>query len=109
MSDQTILDEFMKKAKSEGLYINHVQIHRGKDLTAYYDRMLRLRLPVYSISKGFSSCAAGIAEAEGLINLDEKLVDIFPEYIPTDANEYLKEINLKHCLTMSAGPLKKDI
>ena len=103
MSDQTILDEFMKRAKAEGLYINHVQITRGKELTAYYDRMLRLRLPVYSISKGFSSCAAGIAEGEGLINLDEKLVDIFPEYVPADANEYLKEINLKHCLTMSAG------
>lgn len=102
-TDQIIVDDFIKKTKSEGLCINHVQIHRGDRLTATYDRLNRLRLPVYSISKGFTSCAFGIAEREGLVRLDEKLVDIFPEYVPPRASENLSEITLEHCLTMSAG------
>ena len=103
MTDQSLVDDFIRKACSEKLCVNHVQIHRGNDLTAQYDRLQRLRLPVYSISKGVTSCAAGIAEAENLIDLNEKIVDIFPEYVPDDAGEYLKEVTLKHCLTMSAG------
>lgn len=103
MTDKTLVEEFVKKTKAEDLCVNHVQIHRGNDLTAFYDRLPRLRQRVFSISKGFTSCAAGIACSDGLIKLDEKLVDIFPEYAPENANSFLNEITIENCLTMSAG------
>lgn len=35
------------------------------------------RRNIYSASKSFTSCAVGFAAAEGLLSLDEKLVDAF--------------------------------
>ncbi len=34
---------------------------------------------VYSVSKTFTSCAVGFAVAEGLLRLEDRLVDLFPE------------------------------
>ena len=46
----------------------------------YWDEDCRRNL--YSASKSFTSCAVGFAVQEGLISLDEKLVDAFAEDIP---------------------------
>ena len=56
-----------------------------------------------SVSKTFTSMAVGLAVSEGLVSLDEKLVDIFPEHCPENPSEFLKEINVKHLLTMTCG------
>lgn len=34
---------------------------------------------MYSVSKSFTACAAGFAVAEGLLRLDERVVDLFPD------------------------------
>ena len=47
------------------------------------------------------SCAVGIALDEGLIHLDEKIVDIFPEYAPEKAEGYLGDVTLENMLTMT--------
>ena len=49
------------------------------------------------------SCAAGIALDEGLIRLDEKIVDIFPEYAPENPEGYLGDVTLENMLTMTTG------
>ncbi len=59
--------------------------------------------PVYSFSKSLTATAIGFAEQEGLLSLDEKLVDIFPDKLPEQVSENLKEVNLHHLLTMSCG------
>lgn len=56
-----------------------------------------------SVSKTFTSMAVGLAISEGRLSLDEKLVDIFPEYCPENPSDYLKEINVEHLLTMNCG------
>ena len=56
-----------------------------------------------SVSKTFTSMAVGLAVAEGKLSLDDKLVDLFPEYCPENPSEYLKEINVEHLLTMNCG------
>ena len=54
---------------------------------------VKTRLNTWSACKGVVSCAVGIALDEGLIRLDEKIVDIFPEYAPENPEGYLGGCN----------------
>jgi CubicO group peptidase (beta-lactamase class C family) len=56
-----------------------------------------------SVSKTFTSMAVGFAISEGKLSLEEKIVDIFPEYVPENPSKYLGEITVEHLLTMSCG------
>ncbi|WP_377642043.1 serine hydrolase domain-containing protein [Oryzobacter terrae] len=57
---------------------------------------------VYSVSKTFTSCAVGFAEAEGLLRLDERLVDLFPEAADV-AGPRAARLTLHDVLAMSTG------
>lgn len=56
-----------------------------------------------SISKTFTSMAVGFAISEGLFDLDDKVADIFPEYLPENPDENVKEMTVRHLLTMNCG------
>lgn len=58
---------------------------------------------IYSHTKSFISTAAGVAIDEGLLTLDTKLVSLFPEYASIITDGRVKEITLRHLLTMSSG------
>ncbi len=57
---------------------------------------------VYSVSKTFTSCAVGLAEAEGLLRMDERLVDLFPEAAAV-AGPRAARLTLHDVLSMSTG------
>ncbi len=61
---------------------------------------------MYSVSKSFTSVAIGFAIDEGLISLETKLLDIFPEYRTAKYDAKLEKINIFQLLTMTAG---KDV
>ena len=104
MTDRELLADFALEALGEGLNVNYAQIWREGQMTAEYKRIsVKTRLNTWSASKGFVSCAAGIALDEGLIRLDERIVDIFPEYVPTNPGAILPRITLEHLLTMTSG------
>jgi len=56
-----------------------------------------------SVSKTFTATAIGFLVAEKKLKLTDKVISFFPEYLPDTVNEYLKELNVKHLLTMSVG------
>lgn len=58
---------------------------------------------IYSLSKSFTSCAIGAAWDEGLIDLDERLVEIFPDKLPQAVSDNLAKMTVRHCLTMTTG------
>jgi len=61
---------------------------------------------LYSHSKSFTSSAIGFLVDEGKLDLDERIVDIFPESVPADASENLRQLRVRDLLTMNVG--KKD-
>lgn len=61
---------------------------------------------MYSVSKSVTSIAVGFAVEEGLLSLESKVIDFFPEYAPDETDEKLEEMNIFHLLTMTAG---KDV
>ena len=58
---------------------------------------------MHSVSKTFTSMAVGFAISEGLIKLDDHLVDFFPGETPDDAGDNLRAITVRDLLTMSCG------
>ena len=101
---QKVLDFFIQDCKKHNLVINFAQISDSEHLLASFQRLnTKARLNMWSVSKGFVSCAAGIALSECLITLDEKLIDFFPEYHSLCTSSHVQDISLKHLLTMSCG------
>lgn len=64
------------------------------------------RRNVYSASKSFTSAAVGIAVKEGLLSIDEKLTDVFPEELPEQVSENLQKATVRDLLTMCLGQAK---
>ncbi len=60
--------------------------------------MRECRRNIYSASKSFTSAAVGIAVKEGLLRLEERLVDAFSEDIPENPNEFLQQATVRVCL-----------
>lgn len=58
---------------------------------------------VYSVSKTFTSTAIGIAVKEGLLRVDDFLLDYFPECRDLDMDDAARTIKICHLLTMSTG------
>ncbi|MBO6220577.1 MAG: serine hydrolase [Bacteroidales bacterium] len=56
-----------------------------------------------SVSKTFTSTAVGFAISEGLLHLEDKIVDLFPESVPEGASDTLARITVRHLLTMNSG------
>ena len=61
---------------------------------------------MYSVSKSVTSTAIGFAIEEGLLRLDTRVIDIFPEFEPEEKDENLEALTVFHLLTMTAG---KDV
>ena len=60
---------------------------------------------MHSVSKTFTSTAVGFAISEGLLSLDSRIVDLFPESVPADVEEpdRLARITVRNLLTMNSG------
>lgn len=56
-----------------------------------------------SHSKTYAATAVGIAYTEGLLTLDEKVIDIFPEEAPEHPSENLQKLTVKDVLCMGCG------
>ncbi len=77
----------------------------GKLVCEYYPEY---NIPVcrhvsFSVSKSVVSMAVGIAEKQGILNPDEKLYDIFPSHSGVFQKRGMKNVTLRHLLTMTAG------
>ena len=58
---------------------------------------------LHSVSKTFTSVAVGFAISEGLLHLDDKIVDLFPESLPDHVSDTLARVTIRHLLTMNSG------
>jgi len=62
-----------------------------------------IRHGLQSHTKTYAATAVGIAYTEGILRLDERIIDIFPEYAPADPSENLKKLTVHHVLCMGCG------
>ncbi|CAN5773002.1 hypothetical protein BH24DEI2_BH24DEI2_03570 [soil metagenome] len=64
---------------------------------------------LYSMSKSFTATAVGIAVAESLLEVNDRVVSFFPDETPDSLDEHLAHMTVEHLLTMTTGHLKDTI
>lgn len=60
---------------------------------------------MYSVSKTVTATALGFAVSEGLVSLDTRIVDVFPEYRKKNETGYIDKMAVKHLVTMTSGKM----
>lgn len=68
---------------------------------------------LYSHSKSFTSTAVGLLADDGKLDLDERVVDLFPDKVPSAPSTNLGLLRIRDLLTMNTGmpftdPERKD-
>ncbi len=58
---------------------------------------------IFSASKTFTALAFGLAVDDGLVSVDDKVVDFFPDKLPEEISDNLKALTVKDLLTMQCG------
>jgi CubicO group peptidase (beta-lactamase class C family) len=58
---------------------------------------------LHSLTKSFTSVAVGLAIADGLLSLDDRVVDVLPDHVPADISEQGRRLTVHHLLSMTAG------
>ena len=58
---------------------------------------------VYSISKTVLALAVGCAVDEGLLSVEDRVIDYFPDKLPQSVSDTLSTMKIKHLLTMTCG------
>lgn len=100
------IERFLSEAAKAGLELHRLMIVRHGKCCAKisWDPYSETdHHPVFSFSKSITATAIAFARQEGLLSLDEKLVDIFPDDIPENPSENLLECTIHHLLCMSCG------
>ncbi len=101
-----VVNEFLSDAKKQGYEFHSLMVIRhGKVGVEWYNEPYNKDTPqaVYSVSKSFTSTAIGFAISEGLISLETKLVDIFPDYPPKKPDARFEKLTVRNLLRMSSG------
>jgi CubicO group peptidase (beta-lactamase class C family) len=58
---------------------------------------------LYSLTKSFTSVAVGLAIADGLLSLDDRVVDVLPDHVPADVPAQARRLTVHHLLSMTTG------
>jgi hypothetical protein len=58
---------------------------------------------LYSLSKSFTSTAIGLLVKDGKIKVDDSVISFFPEDLPAEISDNLRQMKIKNLLTMNTG------
>ena len=95
------ISDFIGAAKT--FRVLGIKVTKDGDLINEWYSEPECRRNIYSATKSFTSCAVGFAVQEGLLSLDEKLTDAFPEDLPDVIDDNLKMATVRDLLTMCLG------
>ena len=94
-------------AGSNGNESNICQICAIRNATVIYEDIWRGfasedAVNVNSVTKGVMALLAGIASDKGLISVDDKVMDYFPDYQAKRGEKTIFDVTVRHLLTMTA-------
>lgn len=105
ISSEKILD-FIKTLDSYRMKTHSIIMAKGNSIVAegYYkpfDENFLHRM--YSVSKSFVAMAVGLAYTEGLLSLDDKILDYLPEYRNDTTDEGFEDVTIRNMLSMQSN------
>ena len=110
LSSRALLD-FLDAAESAGIELHSVMVvKRGKLAASMHFAPHTPKTPhiCYSMSKPFTSMAAGFAVSEGLLSLDDRVIDVLADKAPEAPDPWLSQVTLRHLLCMGSGLSQKS-
>lgn len=101
------IKNFIEKLEAYDLCMHSVILIRHEKVAAqmYYAPYQASTLHrMFSVTKSFTSIAIGLLEEEGKLALDDKIIDYFPEKLPSEGvHPYIAEITIKDMLMMATA------
>ena len=97
-----LIDEIEKS----GIHFHSIMIVINGYVVAegwWYPYAKGLKHQLYSLSKSFTATGVGLAVKEGKLTVEDDVISFFPEQLPATQSDYLKQLKVKHLLTMSVG------
>ena len=100
------VNKYLAKMEKEGQDMHSIMI--VKDGEVVYEKWLSsgnelVPHVLNSVSKTWTSSAVGFAIHEGLMGLNDKVIDYFPDKLPETVSENLASMTVRNLLTMNAG------
>jgi len=97
-------EKFLRDGEDGGFHILYAQVRRGGEVTDDWAWVpARPRFESFSTSKSFVGAGVGIALEEGLLRLDERVIESFPEESRGVTAPYAFDITVRDMLTMTSG------
>lgn len=105
--DSKVITEFLNEINEKGLGLQSFTVvcHDKVCAQGFYEPY-SADMPhvLYSMSKSFVSTAVGFAVSEGLLNLNDRISDFFPEY-PMSKRPFNRMLTVRMLLTMHSDKL----
>lgn len=98
------IERYLRTIQAQGIYMHSVMfVRHGKIVSEAYFKPFGpdFRHRLYSCSKSFVSVAIGVLAEEGVLALDDRIVNFFPE-LSGGADPYLAETTIRDLLRMAA-------
>ncbi|WP_324652351.1 serine hydrolase [Georgenia sp. H159] len=99
-TDASLLTGFRLRTVERNLGVYGIHLHREGHEPVEHRFRSDDPVHLYSGSKTFTAVAVGMAQAEGLLDLDDAVVGFFPEHPHADGTE---AITVRHLLQMTSG------
>lgn len=97
------LEPFIKEINNKKLNVYGVIVKKdGKIISEHRWRQDNF-VQVYSVSKSFTAAAIGIASSEGLLSINDRVLNYFKERDNEKISENFDKLRIKDLLTMSTG------
>lgn len=95
----------------DGIEANALEVHsfillrHGHTVAEGWWHPYRAALPhmLFSLSKSFTSTAVGLAVHEGLLTVDDRVIEFFPTELPPTVSDNLAAMRVRHLLSMTTG------
>lgn len=100
------ISNYMKAVKESAQDLHSLMIVRhGKVVfeTWLGDNAANKNHILNSVSKTFTATAVGFAVTENRLKVTDKVISFFSDKLPKEISPYLKELEVRHLLTMSVG------
>ena len=110
LSSRALLD-YLDAVKASGIEQHSVMVVKDGVLAAnihYAPHTQKTPHICFSMSKPFTSMAAGFAVSEGLLSLSDRVIDVLRENAPDNPDPYLQRVTLHHLLCMGSGLCQKS-
>lgn len=97
---------FMKKCKANKTDIHSFEIVQNGEVklrVAPKPYSFDYKQQLYSLSKSFTSTAIGLLADDGLLSIEDRIIDIFSDKCPEQPGKNLSEMRVRHVLSMNTG------